>query len=324
MNWVDGAIVLTFVLYTLEGLRRGFIEQSLELAGFFLTIIIGLWTYQPIGRWLVDNVGVQQSAAQPLAFLLDWVVLQVLYSVALKFAYPLIPLKLRTAVPNRIAGVLPALLKSFVIIAVILTVLAVATVPAPLKQAITNSTLGSKFVGQSSRVELVVNRIFGGDIKKSLTFLTVPAQNEEIIAPDERIDLKFTTDDVTIDPSSEQRMLRLVNEERQKVGLTALVWDEALAKVARAHSMDMFARGYFSHENLDGKSPFDRIDKAGIEYQAAGENLAYTASVDLAHAGLMRSPGHRANILEEDFGRVGIGVIDGGIYGKMFTQNFRD
>jgi uncharacterized protein YkwD len=50
--------------------------------------------------------------------------------------------------------------------------------------------------------------------------------------------------------------------------------------------------------------------------------LAYAASVDLAHNGLMRSPGHRANILSADFGQVGIGVIDGGIYGKMFTQEF--
>ncbi len=86
----------------------------------------------------------------------------------------------------------------------------------------------------------------------------------------------------------------------------------------------MFARGYFSHTDPDGKSPFDRIAAAGITYKAAGENLAYAANVDLAHAGLMRSPGHRANILETDFGRVGIGVIDGGIYGRMFTQNFRD
>lgn len=324
MNWVDGVILVTFLIYTLEGLRRGFIEQTLELIGFFLTIVISLWTYQPLGHWLVDNVGLQQIPAELLAFLLDWVILQTLYSIALKYAYPLIPVKLRTTVTNRVAGVVPAMLKAFIIIAVILTVVVGVPVPAQLKTAITTSALGSRFVDRSSQVEASINRVFGRDIKKSLTFLTVPAQTEEIVAPDERIDLKFTTDDVTIDPSSEQRMLKLVNEERLKVGLKALVWDESLVKVARAHSVDMFKRGYFAHENLDGLSPFDRINNANIEYQAAGENLAYTATVELAHAGLMRSPGHRANILEEDFGRVGIGVIDGGIYGKMFTQNFRD
>jgi len=38
--------------------------------------------------------------------------------------------------------------------------------------------------------------------------------------------------------------------------------------------------------------------------------------------GLMNSPGHRANILNPNFHKIGIGVIDGGIYGKMYTQEF--
>lgn len=324
MNWVDGVIIVTFLIYLAEGLRRGFIEQLLELIGFFITIFVALWTYQPLGVWLVDNVGVQQTAAEPLAFLLDWVFLQVLYSIALRYAYPLVPEKIRTAVTNRVAGAVPALLKATIIVAVLLTVIAILPVPERLKNSVNNSTLGSSFVARSGDVESLLNRVFGRDIKQSLTFLTVPAQNEEIIAPDERVDLKFTTDDVKIDTTSEQTMLRLINQERLKEGLPALVWDEAAAKVARAHSVDMFKRGYFSHENPDGLSPFDRMEKAGITYSAAGENLAYAATVELAHAGLMRSPGHRANILEKDFGRVGIGVIDGGIYGKMFTQNFRD
>ena len=84
----------------------------------------------------------------------------------------------------------------------------------------------------------------------------------------------------------------------------------------------MFEKGFFSHYNLQGESPFDRMDKAGISYVAAGENLALTPTVAIAHQGLMDSPGHRANILSPDFGRIGIGVIDGGIYGKMFVQEF--
>ncbi|MDQ3129497.1 MAG: colicin V production protein, partial [Acidobacteriota bacterium] len=44
----------------------------------------------------------------------------------------------------------------------------------------------------------------------------------------------------------------------------------------------------------------------------------------IAHTGLMNSPGHRANILQPNFGRVGIGVLDGGRRGLMITQNFRN
>ena len=84
------------------------------------------------------------------------------------------------------------------------------------------------------------------------------------------------------------------------------------------------SQGYFSHYNPEGESPFDRMEKAEINYLAAGENLALAPTVTLSHQGLMNSPGHKANILSPDYGKIGIGVIDGGIYGKMFVQEFTD
>ncbi len=324
MNWVDFLIIITFGIYLYEGLRRGFIEQLLELLGFFLTIILALWTYKPLGGWLVENVGLVAGVAEPIGFLLVWVFLQAMYSLALKLSYPLIPEKIRSATFNRATGLIPAFIRALIVVGVLLTLVTIAPVPGRLKETVSDSLIGSKFVARSSQIEGFINRIFGRNVKDSLTFITVPAQTEEIIAPNETVDLKFSTTDVEVDNESATEMLDLINDERAKVGLHALIWDEELADVARAHSKDMFARGYFSHTNPDGLSPFDRIDRAGIDFKAAGENLAYAANVELAHNGLMRSEGHRANILEVDFGRVGIGVIDGGIYGKMFTQNFRD
>ena len=64
--------------------------------------------------------------------------------------------------------------------------------------------------------------------------------------------------------------------------------------------------------------------KAGVEFFIVGENLAFAPTLEIAHDGLMQSPGHRKNILEEEFERVGIGVIDGGSYGRMFVQVFAD
>jgi uncharacterized protein YkwD len=46
--------------------------------------------------------------------------------------------------------------------------------------------------------------------------------------------------------------------------------------------------------------------------------------LELAHINLMNSPGHRANILQPSFGRLGIGILDGGFYGLMISQEFRD
>jgi uncharacterized protein YkwD len=94
--------------------------------------------------------------------------------------------------------------------------------------------------------------------------------------------------------------------------------------VARAHSKDMFAKGFFAHVNVEGKDPFDRMRAGGVKFRTAGENLALARTLQQAHNGLMNSPGHRANILQPRFGRLGIGILDGGIYGLMVTQNFRN
>jgi uncharacterized protein YkwD len=124
------------------------------------------------------------------------------------------------------------------------------------------------------------------------------------------------------DPDAEQQMLDLVNMERSRAGLQPLVADDHLRDVARAHSLEMFQMDYFSHTSPTAGTPFDRMHAAGIQFLVAGENLAYAPNVQVAHQGLMNSPGHRANILRPEFGRVGIGVIRSLAQGSMFTQDF--
>jgi uncharacterized protein YkwD len=62
----------------------------------------------------------------------------------------------------------------------------------------------------------------------------------------------------------------------------------------------------------------------GIKFKFAGENIALAPDVQMAETGFMNSPKHRDNILDADFGRIGVGIIDTGLYGKMVTQDFAD
>ncbi|WP_349409702.1 CAP domain-containing protein [Pseudalkalibacillus sp. SCS-8] len=122
--------------------------------------------------------------------------------------------------------------------------------------------------------------------------------------------------------ADEQQMLNLVNEERQKAGLAPLKADPELTKMARVKSQDMIDNNYFSHNSPTYGSPFEMMDQFGIEYNTAGENIAGNSSVQGAHTSLMNSDGHRANILGSQYTKIGIGIVDGGPYGKMFTQAF--
>ena len=122
--------------------------------------------------------------------------------------------------------------------------------------------------------------------------------------------------------AQEQRMLELINMERSRVGLPALQVDPVLVGLARLKSEDMVANGYFGHISPTYGSPFAMMDRAGVKYRYAGENLAGAPTVEMAHRALMNSPGHRANILNPHFTHVGIGIARGGPYGYMYTQMF--
>ena len=140
----------------------------------------------------------------------------------------------------------------------------------------------------------------------------------------ERVGLSFRVATPRIDPDAEQQMLDLINRSRAEHGLEPVTFDPSIRDVARNYSVTMFQQGYFAHVDQSGATPFDRMRAGGVSYRAAGENLALAPTVQIAHDGLMNSPGHRANILNPRYRRIGIGVADGGMHGKMFTQNFAD
>lgn len=101
----------------------------------------------------------------------------------------------------------------------------------------------------------------------------------------------------------------LMNAHRTSMGLNPLVWDDQVAAVAQAHSEDMVARQFFSHTNLDGESPFDRLTAAGITYLSAGENIAYGyPTAESVLAAWLGSSGHRANIENPNYTHHGVGL----------------
>lgn len=121
--------------------------------------------------------------------------------------------------------------------------------------------------------------------------------------------------------AAEAEVLRLVNEERAKVGCDALAANGALARLAEAFSEDMAARDFFDHTDPDGATPWDRASAAGVT-GLGGENIARgQADAAAVMAAWMDSPGHRANILNCDFKTLGVGVhfASGG---PWWTQDF--
>lgn len=118
----------------------------------------------------------------------------------------------------------------------------------------------------------------------------------------------------------EQEVIRLVNAERAKYGLAALTEDWELSRVARYKSQDMHDNRYFAHSSPTYGTPFQMIRAFGLSYRTAGENIAMGYATPAAVvAGWMNSEGHRANILNSAYTKIGVGYVADGHY---WTQQF--
>ena len=325
INFLDVIIVVILLFYAYEGYMLGFVIAGLDLLSFIFSFIIALKFYGSFGMFLGDAFGISPGFARAVGFFILAMISELIINIILKqVAKRIPPIETDNAVvgflreSDHVLGVAPGLTSAFIILSFLLSVIISLPSSPYLKQLVTDSRIGKHLVANAATFEKRLDDIFGGALNETMNFMTVkPSGNESI-------NLRFTVANPTIDAPAEMLMLKLVNKERVANSLKPLVMDEHLRTLGRDYAKDMFKRGYFSHYNPEKQNPFDRMDAYGISYGFAGENLALAPSTELAMQGLMNSPGHRKNILRPDYNKVGIGVMDGGVYGKMFTQEFTD
>jgi uncharacterized protein YkwD/uncharacterized membrane protein required for colicin V production len=323
INLLDVIIVVVIVYYAVEGYTLGFVLAFFDLLSFILSFFLALKYYGIAANALMAYFSLPIGFAHALGFFLIAFVCEIVLNILFRYLLRFIP---AFRFPGQrffrnvdhFLGILPGVLSAFIVLSFLLTVIVSLPSSPLIKRLVTGSEIGSVLIANTSVFERRLNDIFGGALHEALTYLTVKPDSDEVV------DLRFTVSDGTVDEQAEEQMLRMVNQEREANGLAPVVMDRHLRTVARSHSQDMLERGYFSHYTPDGLSPFDRMNAADIEYTYAGENLALAPSVELAMQGLMNSPGHRANILSPNFQKLGVGAIDAGIYGIMFSQEFTD
>lgn len=313
-NWVDLIIIAALVFFVVEAYGRPLISEVADFLSFLLAFFLSFRYYNEASKFFENNFTIPHGLSLVLGFMMTWFLAETIFYLFIRLIWPKLPqIKIKG---EGFLSTIPALFRGLIFISLFLVLLATFPIQPKIKVAVEQSKIGSFLLEQSYQLEGPVKNIFGGVAEDSLTFLTIKPKT------DERVNLGFQTSDIKINQSLESAMIDSVNKERTERGLKALTFDVSLRTVARAHSEDMFKRGYFSHYSPEGESVADRAKKANVDYLVIGENLAYAPSLELAHKGLMNSPGHKANILSTDYNQVGIGVMDGGVYGLMFTQVF--
>jgi uncharacterized protein YkwD len=318
MNWVDLIFILIMLFSIMSSVHRGFIISALDLLCWAGSLVISFLLYGFVSSLFNKHIPEIDPWSAPLAFIILLVVSRILFEEISKKILKKISLKTHSHQVNRILGVLPGTVNGFLWITLLSSFLVLMPVSSFYAKGTRESPLNQWAVTKVEWLQDKMEPVFGDFLNNIM-----PNPNAAI-GESESMKLPFKTKRFKERTDLEAEMLVLINEERLKEGLEALEADPELLVVARKHSADMFTRGYFSHITPEGKSPFQRMGEERVRYFTAGENLALAQTLQIAHVGLMNSPGHRANILRSSFGRVGIGILDGGLYGLMITQNFRN
>jgi hypothetical protein len=119
----------------------------------------------------------------------------------------------------------------------------------------------------------------------------------------------------------EQQLLDLVNHEREKAGLSKLEWSDRLALAALAHSRLLAEHQDLSHQFSGEPLLQERVGTTSLRFNSVAENVAAAPDIDTAHMALMKSPGHRANILHHDYNSIGISIVERD-HELFITQDF--
>lgn len=314
LNWVDLVIVGGLLLFASESFGRPLITELLDLLSFLLAGLLSFRYYNIPAKFFESQFQTPHGLTLVLGFMTVWFLSELTFYLLVRFLLPKLP-KIKL-LGTGVLSIIPAILRGLVFISIVLVIIATFPIQPTVKKAVLESKFGSQILKYAYTLEQPVKGVFGGVTNDTLTFLTIKPRTSE------KINLGFQTTQISVDSASEDAMIVLVNKERSNRGLKSLVFDPELRVIARAHSEDMFKKGYFSHFSPEGLTVADRAVNTGVDFLVIGENLAYAPSVELAHRGFMNSEGHRANILSVDYGKIAVGIMDGGVYGKMFTQVF--
>lgn len=326
-NYIDLIIIAILLYFASEAFRHGFWVILSDFISFFGSLIVSLRFYGPISQFLKLNFDLNLSIAKAVGFLIAAIIFESVLGYVFGYLIHKLPEKIKKHKPslanyvgkiNNFLGVIPGVGEGLVLVSALLILIIALPIKPQVKNDITESEIGSVLLNKTAIFETAINEVFGGVINESLTYFTVNPDSAESVS------LDVDSFKLSVDEKAESDMFTKINFERKKLAISELIWEPTIVPTARAHAKDMWERKYFAHVSPDGKDVGDRLQMSKVEYSFAGENLALASTTITAHNGLMNSKGHRENILDPRFKKVGVGVIDNGVYGKMYVQVFTD
>jgi uncharacterized protein YkwD len=321
-NMIDLVVLFLAVAALARGIQRGAGREMLELAVLVAGAIAAFRLSIPAGRFVSSWSGIETLPARFMAGGVLFITFVVLGSAVAGFGHRRFG-SADVRWRSRLAGGGVALLWMLLLTALVLSV----AVALPLNVIANDAMRESKAVELLARpgqpTYHVVVALSGDRVLESMVNLDELIGDQQVIVENDGIVEIASAESTDIDAARDDAVTvyELLNLARVDEAVSPVAWSESLAEVAAGHAREMYLEGYFSHISPATGSVADRVVDAGIPFVIVGENLALAPTAEGVHSGLLQSPGHRANMLDQRFRRVGIGAYAGPL-GLMVVQVF--
>lgn len=321
IEYIELFVYIFIVFFVINGWKKGFLLQFFYLMVLLISIALSFRYSDQVGSyissWFNSNIQLSEIFGGVLIFI-------TVLTVSSFFQNFLANNKKQRDVGNKILGGFVSLLVSNLILTLIFTITSIISVPQFFEDTIENSNLVSFYTDTSGTPQQALELITGTDLIKVVSRIKdLTGKSSVVVGEQGCIEIpKYSLSNLLNNNEQKDELYALLLTERSKQNLAPLELSEKLSDIALNYAYTMYQDGFWCHKNpKNGELVGDRLSKQGFPYIDIGENLALSSSVRSGHISLMNSESHKNTILDNEFKRVGIGIVSGPL-GLIIVQIF--
>jgi len=311
-----------FMLYFIYlGWKKGAIFQIFYLFSLLIAVSISFRYSDEIGTYISSWLNSNLQLSEVFGGVIIFVAILTLAS----FLHNLLNNLIKTSdLGSKALGAAISLLVSNLILTLIFTGLNILNLPALFENSVKDSNLVNFYVSPDGSPQQTLEVIIGTDLLKvvnRINYLT--GKSSVVIDDDGCLEIpRYNESNLQSRQDFSIEIYNLLSLERQNENVDGLELNQILSNVAQAYAYEMYLGGFWCHQNPNnGENVNERLSKAGFPFTNVGENLAIASTIRSGHQSFMQSESHRNTILDNEFRRVGIGVVSGPI-GLIIVQVF--
>ena len=321
IEYIELFVYIFIVFFVINGWKKGFLLQFFYLMVLLISISLSFRYSDQVGSyissWFNSNIQLSEIFGGVLIFI-------TVLTVSSFFQNFLANNQKQRDVGNKILGGFVSLLVSNLILTLIFTITSIISVPQFFEDTIENSNLVSFYTDTSGTPQQALELITGTDLIKVVSRIKdLTGKSSVVVGEQGCIEIpKYSLSNLSNNNEQKDELYELLLTERSNQNLAPLELSEKLSNIALNYAYVMYQDGFWCHKNpKNGELVGDRLSKQGFPYIDIGENLALSSSVRSGHISLMNSESHKNTILDNEFKRVGIGIVSGPL-GLIIVQIF--